>query len=117
MEYNYDHDKKFGKQLTVDSKLGHSESTLNDVLCVDWPTEPGIWMGKINETDFFPMKAKWLKEYPEGEFHLPMPMIVQYPQSDTSWPFTVKECHPIKAWRKPTDDELTQAKHYYRLDA
>lgn len=90
-------------------------SSLSELLC-DWPTEKGIWMGKVNDVDFFPMKAKLLKEYPEGERHLPMPIVVQYPQSDTSRPYTFKECHPIKEWRKPTDEELTQANHYYGLD-
>ena len=91
-----------------------SESAVERLVMCGWPTEPGIWMGKINDVDFFPMKARLLKEYPEGEAHLPMPIVVQYPKSDTDWPYTFEGCHPIKEWRKPTAEELKQAEHYYR---
>ncbi len=80
---------------------------------VSWPTEAGIWMGNIG-TSWFPLRVKLLKEYPEGEAHLPMPLVAQYPQSETTWPYTFEGCHPVKEWRKPTEEELAKAKAFYR---
>jgi hypothetical protein len=80
---------------------------------VDWPTEPGIWCGEIPGVGWFPMRVRRWKEYPEGVPHLPMPLVAQFPESKTSWPFTVQGCHPAKSWRRPTDDEMRRAKIFY----
>ena len=82
---------------------------------VSWPTEAGIWMGNIGKS-WFPLRVKLLKEYPEGEAHLPMPLVAQYPQSETNWPYTFEGCHPVKEWRKPTEEELAKAIVFYRID-
>lgn len=85
---------------------------------VDWPTEKGIWMAWIEDIDaWFPLRAKLLKEYPEGEPHLPMPIVAQFPENDKNWPFTFKGCHPFKTWRKPTAEELSLADKFYGVFA
>jgi hypothetical protein len=68
---------------------------------IEWPTEKGIWMAWFESMDcWFPIKAKLLKEYPEGEPHLPMPIVAQFPESVTSWPYTFKGCHLERVSRR-----------------
>ena len=42
-------------------------------------------------------------------------IVAQWPESELSWPYTFKGCHPVKQWRRPTDDELIKAKHFYQI--
>jgi len=81
---------------------------------LDWPTGEGIWMGWFQDC-WFPFLAKPLKKYPPDQPHMPMPIVVQFPQSKTSWPYTFQACHPVKEWRLPDDDELAKAKHFYQI--
>lgn len=100
----------------VSEKEDYTANPAETMIVCDWPTEPGIWMGKVSDGDWFPMQAKLLKEYPKGEPHLPMPIVTRYPQSATNWPFTFKGCHPVNEWRKPTPNELSNARKFYGLD-
>ena len=76
-----------------------------------------MWMAWIEAIqDWFPLRARLLKEYPPDVPHLEMPIIAQWPESDKSWPYTFKGCHPVKRWRKPTEEELAKAQHFYGQD-
>jgi len=94
-----------------------SEDT-NSIL--PWPTEEGIWMGWLEDC-WFPLKAVELKGDLEDmkksipTEHFTLGIVVQFPMSDESWPFTFKQCHPVEKWRRPTEDELRRARAFYEI--
>lgn len=75
---------------------------------------------------WFPLKTLYLRDdlpsreemarEAAGEVMPPRPVLAvlaQWPESDKSWPFTFKNCHPVKEWRRPTDEEMAKALHFY----
>ena len=102
---------------------------------VDWPTDEGVWMANIAlatgsaEPDWFPLQTMAMKDdLPSAEQmrlerespatappRAVLLIVAQWPESELSWPYTFKGCHPVKQWRRPTDDELIKAKHFYQI--
>lgn len=96
---------------------------------IDWPTDEGIWMGHHIDLGWFPFLTKALRddlptkeqlrleaESPETAPPRAILMIVaQWPESKSSWPYTVKGCHPVKVWRKPDEEELKRAQTFYGI--
>jgi hypothetical protein len=91
---------------------------------VEWPSDEGIWMGWIETTsgDWFPLKTMALRDdLPRGGETLAnsqrrlLAIVAQWPESEKSWPYTFKGCHPVKRWRRPTEDELRRAKIFYGI--
>lgn len=96
---------------------------------IDWPTTEGIWIGYIEGVGEFPFKTMFLRDdLPtremlriEQEEPLAAPprrtlaLVAQWPESEKSWPYTFKRCHPVKRWRRPTEEELAKALHFYEL--
>jgi len=92
-----------------------------------WPTDEGIWMGWIDSgIGWFPMQTMYLrddlpsKEEIEEErrsgvkwIGKPLVIVAQWPESETSWPYTFQQCHPVKRWRRPTEDETRRAMIFY----
>lgn len=67
---------------------------------------------------WFPLKAKaLLGDLPDdaATFGKPIGIVAQWPDSKNSWSYTFKGCHPVKRWRKPTQAELTRARHFYGM--
>lgn len=97
----------------------------------EWPTDEGIWMGfhkalggwfpllTMALKDDLPSKEQMRLEAESPETAPPratLAIVAQWPESETKWPYTFKGCHPVKQWRKPTEEELVKARHFYRLD-
>lgn len=94
---------------------------------VEWPTDEGIWMAWIGDTTgWFPLRSKYLRDdlptreemarEAAGEVMPPrkvLAIVAQWPESEKSWPFTFKGCHPAQLWRRPTEDEMRRAKIFY----
>jgi hypothetical protein len=94
---------------------------------VEWPTDEGIWMGFIDGgIGWFPMQTMYLRDdlptreemarEAAGEVMPPrkvLAIVAQWPESETSWPYTFQGCHPAKQWRRPDEDELRRALIFY----
>lgn len=93
-----------------------------------WPTDEGIWMADFKSIGWFPIRTMYLRDdcptaaemarEAAGEIMPPRPVIAivaQFPESETSWPYTFQACHPAKQWRRPTVEELARAKHFYSI--
>ena len=94
---------------------------------VEWPTDEGIWMGNISSgIGWFPLQTMYLRDdlpsreemdrAAAGEVMPPRPVLAvlaQWPESEQSWPYTFKGCHPVSEWRRPSDEEKEKALHFY----
>src|SRR5437762_2936087 len=83
-----------------------------------WPTDEGIWLGWIDGgIGWFPMQTMYLRDdLPSREemeeerrtgvkwIGKPLAVVAQWPESETSWPYTFQKCHPAKRWRRPNED-------------
>jgi len=101
-----------------------------EIPTIPWPTDEGIWMGHHEQLGWFPFQTKAMKddlpsaeqlrlerEAPESAPpRRTLAILAQWLESDHNWPYTFQNCHPVKEWRKPTEDELKRARHFYRLD-
>lgn len=98
---------------------------------IPWPTDEGIWMGNnVDLGGWFPFLTKALRDdLPSAEQlrlerespatappRAVLGILAQWPMTKDSWPFTFKGSHPVKEWRRPTEEELKKARHFYRLD-
>lgn len=92
-----------------------SQDTLNEV--IEWPTDEGIWMANFESVGWFPIQTMYLRDdlptveemarEKSGEVMPPrkvLAILAQFPESENSWPYTFKSCHPAKGWRRPTDE-------------
>ena len=93
---------------------------------LEWPTDEGMWMANFQSIGWFPLRTKYLRDdlptieemarEAAGEV-LParkiLAILAQFPESKTSWPFTFQSCHPVKHWRRPTDEEMAKARIFY----
>lgn len=85
---------------------------------ISWPTSEGLWMAYFDAMGcWFPIKCKALRDDLDAKDPNPpiLAIIAQFPESETSWPFTFRHCHPAKRWRRPTDEEIAKADKFYGL--
>lgn len=80
---------------------------------VEWPTSEGYWMGNIPDVGWIPMKAKYLLNDLPPDVGKPLAIVVQFPESEKSWPFLFSGSHPAKQWRHLTEDEKILTQRFY----
>ena len=94
---------------------------------VPWPTDVGIWRGFVEGgIGWFPLQTLYLRDdLPTGEEMareaagevMPprrvLAVVAQWLESETSWPYTFQQCHPVKQWRRPTEQEMARAQVFY----
>lgn len=85
---------------------------------IAWPTADGLWMAYIEAMGcWFPLRAMALRDDLDSKNPNPpvLAIVAQFPESETSWPFTFRQCHPAKRWRRPTDEEKEKAMKFYGI--
>lgn len=85
---------------------------------IAWPNSDGLWMAFFDSMGcWFPIRTLALRDDLDAKNPNPpvLAIVAQFPESQTSWPFTFRQCHPAKRWRRPTDDERKKAQVFYGI--